>query len=193
MLLVVPKILGTNTVWVLFCHQALCQHTISDDVTGPGRSRLPRGVLPWVSLCTFNDVTMQCAFVRAFPICWHMAVFIGTIITYIIDPDFQTRMDRHFCLTKRNDGQLVINLYCICFHMKKQWWTNSNKSILCSWNLHPTASADLCFSDSTTWVGSRYAILQLHILPCGQARDPALDLSQKGGSKMFPVVINYMK
>ncbi len=40
MWLVARKILGANIVWVLFRHQALCQLSVSDDVTGPGGSRL---------------------------------------------------------------------------------------------------------------------------------------------------------
>ena len=34
-------------------------------------------------------------------------VFIGTIITYIIDPDFQTRMDRHFRLINSPIGLYI--------------------------------------------------------------------------------------
>ncbi len=38
--IVAPKMLGVNTVWVLFRNQALCQRGAGNDVTGPGGSRL---------------------------------------------------------------------------------------------------------------------------------------------------------
>ncbi len=42
---------------------------------------------------------VKTTFVWAFPILAHGYV-IGMIITYIIDPEFQTRMSRQFCLIK---------------------------------------------------------------------------------------------